>query len=197
MDSKSEAVFRIAVTIVYFGGWILVRLYFQWRLGSVEKTHRQNEGRERLAYAAVSLAAVPVLFYVSTTWLDSTHLVLSPLLRWAGFAIAAVGSFVLIWTHTVLGKNWSGVLELSKDHALVKEGPYRLVRHPMYSAFFLMGLGILLCSANWIVGGVLLGSVTFMYIVRVSDEEKMMLDQFGEAYGRYMNDTGRIVPKFW
>ena len=74
-------------------------------------------------------------------------------------------------------------------------GPYKLIRHPMYSAFFLMGIGILLVSSNWLVGGVLVAAIAYMYFGRVHNEEKMMLDQFGDDYQAYMRRTGRLIPR--
>ena len=195
MNLSAEAAFRIAEAIAYFGGWIGVRLYFQQKLGVVEKGDRRHEVREKIGYALVSLAAVPVLLYVVTPWLDLAHVDLPSTVRWVAVAATVAGSALLIWTHAVLGRNWSGVLELSKDHALVTEGPYRVVRHPMYSAFFLMAFGLLLSSANWVVGGGLIGSVAFMYFTRVADEERMMQDRFGQAYLSYMARTGRVLPK--
>jgi protein-S-isoprenylcysteine O-methyltransferase Ste14 len=94
----------------------------------------------------------------------------------------------------VLGRNWSGVLELYEQHELVTEGPYRFVRHPMYTSVYLKGIGILLLSANWIVGGGYLAAVTLMYALRVRDEEQMMLEHFGEEYRSYMSRTARLVP---
>ena len=52
-------------------------------------------------------------------------------------------------------------------------------------------------SANWLVGGLNLVAVAYMYFVRVADEEAMMLDHFGQSYEVYMGNTGRLFPRFW
>ncbi len=80
-------------------------------------------------------------------------------------------------------------------YALVTNGPYRFIRHPMYAAIFLIGIGISLHSANWIVALAYLLPVTGMYLFRISDEEEMMIEQFGDEYREYMRRTGRLVPK--
>lgn len=71
---------------------------------------------------------------------------------------------------------------------------YSLVRHPMYSVFLLNVLSKTLITANWIVGVVGLFGVVIMCIIRIPDEEKMMLGQFGEAYRIYMKNTKRLIP---
>jgi protein-S-isoprenylcysteine O-methyltransferase Ste14 len=193
--SDNEIVFRIAVAAL-IGAWSVTRVYFQRRLGAVERVRSHHDRRERLAYALVGLSFVPPLVYAFSPWLDLFHFLLPDLWRGLGAVLGLAGVGLFGWTHHALGKNWSGVLEISKNHRLVAEGPYRIVRHPMYSAFFLMVLGVLLLSANVVAGGGLLAAVTFMYLQRVSDEEAMMLEQFGEPYRRYMHRTGRLLPRF-
>src|SRR5512136_320074 len=95
------------------------------------------------------------------------------------------------WSHRALGRNWSPFLEIRKGHVLVIEGPYRFIRHPMYAAIFLIGIGISLLSANWLVALAYMLPVTIMYLVRVADEEEMMIEQFGNEYREYMQRTGR------
>jgi protein-S-isoprenylcysteine O-methyltransferase Ste14 len=79
---------------------------------------------------------------------------------------------------------------------MVQNGPYRYVRHPMYSAFFIIGIGFLILSSNWLVGIIYLGAFLIMYLARVLPEEKMMIDRFGEPYRQYMKRTGRLFPCF-
>jgi protein-S-isoprenylcysteine O-methyltransferase Ste14 len=101
-----------------------------------------------------------------------------------------MGIVLFGWSHQALGRNWTVVLALSKEHELVQSEPYRYVRHPMYSAFFILGVGFVLLSANWLVGLIYLGPLVVMVVARVSVEEKMMLDRFGEPYRQYIERTG-------
>ena len=192
--NNSELVFRIAVGVL-MAMWMFTRFHFQRRLGSVERASRRHDRRERISYALVSVSFIPVFVYVFSSRLDLFHFALPGGWRWLGAALGVAGCALFWWTHAVLGRNWSGVLELSRDHRLVTAGPYRSVRHPMYTAFFLMSAGVLLLSANFLVGGLNLAAVTYMYLLRVADEEAMMLEQFGDEYRRYMKRTGRLLPK--
>lgn len=194
MNADPELLFRAAVGLLVGVGWILIRIYFQMKGPTLEIISRRHVRRERLSYALVSISFAPIFIYVFSRLLDFAHFPIPDEARYLGGAIGIAGSALLWWTHAALGKNWSGVLEIAKDHALVTQGPYRLVRHPMYSAFFLMGTGVLLLSANWLVGMINLAAVSGMYLTRVSDEEKMMVEQFGDSYRAYMSKTGRLVP---
>ncbi len=102
----------------------------------------------------------------------------------------------LFWrSHADLGDSWSVTLELNADHRLVTRGVYRFVRHPMYTSFFVSGLGQALLLANWVAGPSALVAVALLVLVRVPHEEKMMIDQFGDEYRDYMRRTGGLVPR--
>lgn len=193
---NTELVFRIAVGVVV-ASWIGIRLFFQKKVAGGEKVSERHRQREKASYMLVSLSFLPIFLYVLAGRFYFAHIAVPDWLRWLGAVVSLLGSVLFAWTHLALGKNWSGVLEIAKDHVLVSNGPYRFVRHPMYSAFFLMGIGVLLLSANWLVGGLNLAAVAYMYCVRIADEESMMLDQFGNSYETYMQNTGRLFPRVW
>jgi protein-S-isoprenylcysteine O-methyltransferase Ste14 len=94
-----------------------------------------------------------------------------------------------------LAQNWTPVLEVREGDTLVTTGPYRLVRHPMYAAAYVINVGMSALSANWLVAVGLLAGLTLLYAVRVRDEEQMMIDAFGDEYRDYMRRTGRLVPR--
>lgn len=78
---------------------------------------------------------------------------------------------------------------------LVETGVYRYIRHPMYAAFWLWGIAQVLLLHNWICGMSYLVSFLPMYLLRVPQEEQMMIDTFGEQYQEYTTRTGRVIPK--
>jgi protein-S-isoprenylcysteine O-methyltransferase Ste14 len=128
--------------------------------------------------------------------LDFAHVDVPTPLRWVG-ALLGVGALVLFASaHRALGRNWSGVLEIAHRHTLVTRGPYGRVRHPMYSALLATAVANALLAANWLVALVVVTTVA-MYLARVRDEERLMLDYFGDAYRAYMRQTGRVLPKLW
>ena len=108
-----------------------------------------------------------------------------------GLGIGTLPLFV--WTHEALGKNWSADLVIKEEHALVTGGPYRWVRHPMYTAFFGSSLAYFLLSANWVIGLTGLGT-SVLFAARVDKEEALMIEEFGDEYQAYMQRTGRFLP---
>jgi protein-S-isoprenylcysteine O-methyltransferase Ste14 len=112
----------------------------------------------------------------------------------AGAACLAVGLWVLHRSHVDLGRNWSNTLELREDHALVTSGIYARVRHPMYVALLLHGVGQALVVPNLIAGPSFLVPFALLVLVRLPKEEQMMRDAFGPAYEGYAAKTPRLLP---
>jgi protein-S-isoprenylcysteine O-methyltransferase Ste14 len=81
------------------------------------------------------------------------------------------------------------------DQALITSGPYRFIRHPIYTAFLLILGSTLLISANWLIGLTWLGMTLIEVISRIGFEENLMLEYFGDRYREYMKTTGRLLPR--
>ena len=118
-------------------------------------------------------------------------------MAWLGLLVFAASLWLFYRVHRELGRNWSDSLEVRQSHTLVTDGLYRYVRHPMYSAFFLWALAQALLLPNWFAG--LAGFVGFgtLFFFRVGQEERLMLETFGEQYRAYMQRTARIIPKIY
>ncbi len=115
-------------------------------------------------------------------------------MRWFGFFIGLIALLVFFWVLRSLGQNFSTTLTINQGQTLVSQGPYRWVRHPMYTSFVLLWIGFLLLSASWFIG--LTGILGFLWaiVIRTPKEEQMMIDQFGDEYIAYMKRTGRYFP---
>jgi protein-S-isoprenylcysteine O-methyltransferase Ste14 len=196
MNPSTEIYYRITfgiLWVIYF----VTRIFFQRRVKGRHEYTRINERQEKLLFRLFALAFLLLPLYFLTPWIDFASIPLPVWLRWSGGGIISLGIVLFGWVHQALGQNWTAVLALSSEHALVQNGPYRSVRHPMYSAFFIIGIGFGLLSANWLMGIIYLGPLLVMYLSRVALEEQMMLDRFGEPYRQYMKRTGRLLPRFW
>jgi len=112
--------------------------------------------------------------------------ILGALLVWAGVLFA-------IWARNILGRNWSAVVQVKQDHELVERGPYRWVRHPIYTGLLLAFFGTALALGEWrgLLGTAIVGA-SFWFKLRL--EERWMREQFGERYAAYMRRTHALVP---
>ena len=159
----------------------------------------QTDCEEKLLLTLFTIGGLLLpLVYVFTDWLafaDYPVWLSSLEVIGIGIVIMLAGLWVFWRSHHDLGHNWSPTLEIHQQHALVTQGIYRQIRHPMYSAGWLMMIAQVFLLSNWIAGWG--GMITFglMYFLRVAKEEHMMLEEFGEPYQHYMSQTGRVIPK--
>ena len=141
------------------------------------------------------LAMIVPLVYVFSKVFNFADYFLPDWLRWIGVVLFA-GAALLLWkTHQDLGRNWTPTLGLREEHTLVTEGVFKYIRHPMYAAHLLWAVALPLILTNWIAGFSFLVAQIPQYLLRIGEEESMMLDQFGEDYREYMDRTGRFLPK--
>jgi protein-S-isoprenylcysteine O-methyltransferase Ste14 len=184
--------------IVWFAGvvgWYIIRYPFHRRAKKVRIHKSLLDWRERalLAVAFFGLFVIPGV-YVLSGFPVSLDRPFVPALAWLAIVPLVAALWLFRRTHKDLGRNWSITLEVREQHALVKTGVYRLVRHPMYSSFLLLGLAQMLLLANWFAGLSGLVGAAVLYAFRVRREERMMLESFGEDYRAYMAVTKRIIP---
>jgi protein-S-isoprenylcysteine O-methyltransferase Ste14 len=111
---------------------------------------------------------------------------------WAVFLVL-IGMAFSIWARAVLGTNWSGVVALKVDHELVVAGPYRWVRHPIYTGILIALLGSGLAAGQ--VRGLLAFAIALIAIwIRSRTEERWMMRQFGDRYAAYRKSTWALLP---
>ncbi|MBN2047837.1 MAG: isoprenylcysteine carboxylmethyltransferase family protein [Anaerolineaceae bacterium] len=130
---------------------------------------------------------------------DRFHLRTYSLPLWlqiAGLIPFFIGLWLVWLAHKDLGSNWSFNLQIQPEHQLVTTGIYQHIRHPMYTGFILFCIGQFLLIPAWAAGPTALISFLPIYFLRVAREEKMMLNQFGASYQNYMEQTGRIFPRW-
>ena len=191
-----EMFYRVSLAILIIA-FFIIRAPGVLSASKTEKTEEKKPTRERILVFLnfIGMMGFPLL-YILTTWLDYFALVIPEIIRLSGIIFFVMGLVLLIWVHRTLGKHWSMLLKLGEEHRLITNGPYARVRHPMYSYFYIMVISTALISANLLVGGFGFLTWTLLYVVRVGDEEAMMIEQFGEEYKEYMERTGRLIPKY-
>ena len=117
-----------------------------------------------------------------------------PLLRLAGLALSLYAMTMLVWAPSVLGRFLVPRAVIFRDHELVTTGPYRLVRHPIYSGVVSLWLGAGLGTMNLVLL-CLWPVIAFAFTVQAGIEEDLLRSKFGASYERYAGSTGRLVPR--
>jgi protein-S-isoprenylcysteine O-methyltransferase Ste14 len=162
-----------------------------------EKLDRRQEGLFILA----TLRPLGAVYWLSVlAWMinprsmEWSALVLPVWLRWGGVVALLTGAALAAWTFRTLGSNLTDTVVTRQTHTLVVHGPYRWIRHPLYSAAVLFIVAISLAAANWFffAAGVVVLSILIM---RTRTEEQNLVARFGDSYERYMKRTGRFVPR--
>ena len=114
-----------------------------------------------------------------------------------GIACFTAGLWLFFRSHADLGTNWSITLDVREQHQLITHGVYRRIRHPMYTAIFLYAIGQTIVIPNWVVGPSYLVPFIVLFACRVGNEERMMVEQFGDEYTVYVSRSKRLVPGIW
>jgi protein-S-isoprenylcysteine O-methyltransferase Ste14 len=194
--------------LAYLIGFVaasLIRAYWlkrtpHWwrRREKVEDDRESGQDRPLLLLTTAGMIVVPFL-YLFTTRLDFADYTLPPTASLVAGSLGAALFLQALWllwrSHADLAGSFSPGLQTKKDHELVTTGVYEKIRHPMYAAHLLWAMAQLLLLQNWIVGPAFLVASIPLYVARIPREEEMMLDKFGEEYRRYVERTGRVMPR--
>jgi protein-S-isoprenylcysteine O-methyltransferase Ste14 len=117
------------------------------------------------------------------------------LVAWLGVLTMASGLAIAAWARIHLGSNWSGVVTLKEGHELIRTGPYRTIRHPIYSGILLAFLGnaIALGEVRGLIG---LAVIWLSFYVKARREESFLTQEFGARFNEHTQHTGMFLPKF-
>ena len=114
-------------------------------------------------------------------------------IRVIGLAFYIVFSWVQIWSTKTLGDNFSQDIAIKKEHHIVTNGPFKIIRHPQYLSQFLMDLGGAAATLSFILAPLALIQIPFLFM-RASMEDKLLEKHFGENFRSYKKKTGMIIP---
>jgi protein-S-isoprenylcysteine O-methyltransferase Ste14 len=111
----------------------------------------------------------------------------------AGLAVSGIGLFIAIWSRRHLGRNWSGEISIKVEHQLIRSGPYRRLRHPIYTGILTIYAGTAIVTGTWlaILG---LAIAAFAYARKIRLEEANLRVAFGPDYDAYCHETWALVP---
>jgi len=176
-----------------------IRAIAQDRLKRDQEDVAVHEGKLSLVAGAVA-ALVAMVFGLEYVVAPGTFtFAYSPALprwvRWVGAGMLPAGIALLGWAHTHLGKSFHSMIVTKEEQVLVDTGPYATIRHPIYLAYLLAYLGGGLVAGNWVLTLVPLVAYGLLVVLRIPQEERVMVSKFGDAYDAYRARTGRLIPR--
>ncbi len=193
----SEINFKIAFVVLWVI-YILIRVPYENVYKKEGRIKINHPAMEKFLFFLLSLGLIIIpIICLFTPFLSRFDIGLPDWARLLGIVIAVLSLFYFNWVHKTLGANYSPTLEIRKGHQLIKVEPYKNIRHPMYAQIWLWTIAQFLIVSNMLGGLSGISVWGFMYFHRVSREEAMMIEQFGDEYIRYRKETGKIFPRLY
>lgn len=165
--------------------WGLLGLY--WLVAAFGA--KRSSARRRAAPPGLLVLVAFVLLRVFTPGSLAVH---SPILHVVGLILVVSGIGLAVWARIYIGRNWGMPMTEKSEPELVTSGPYRFVRHPIYSGLLLAILGTAVATnVYWLIALIVMGGY-FIYSATV--EERLMTASFPDQYPRYEASTKMLVP---
>src|SRR3954463_2132326 len=173
--------------------WVVIWIIAARR---VKKVRAHEAASTRMAYLLPKILTALLLFspIFRRGFLSERFIGFSPAAQWTGVALTALGILFTIWARVHIGRNWSARVVIKEQHELIRTGPYRFVRHPIYTGLLIAVAGTALVSGEW-RGVFALAFAIFGFAWKAKREEAILSGEFGEAYARYRGETGMLLPR--
>jgi protein-S-isoprenylcysteine O-methyltransferase Ste14 len=171
-------------------GWVVFSLY--WEYAARNASH--NKQRESEASRGVHVAMTNIALLLIMVPLRGVRFApLSTPVMIVGLLVEAGGLALAILARRHLGRNWSGEISIKVDHQLIRSGPYRKLRHPIYTGLLAMYAGAAIVTGTWVaVGGFVVA--IFAYARKIRLEETNLEVAFGAEYDSYRKESWALLP---
>lgn len=195
----NENIFRILAAVILFTG-ISISTYYRRKADreTGESLSRKADGNVFMTIIRVGgliLWLSPLVYLLNPAWMAWSKIGLPESIRWLGVALGLLCVAGIYWLFSSIGAGITPVSATRKEHRLSTSGPYRWVRHPLYTvgSTFIVSFGLM--ADNGFIA--LLGILAFIAMAaRTPKEEANLIEKFGDEYRDYMKRTGRFLPKF-
>jgi protein-S-isoprenylcysteine O-methyltransferase Ste14 len=174
--------------------WAAWGAYWLIAARRVKPARRRESLGSRLAHL-VPLTLAGVLFAIPTIpgrlgvrWWPA-----GPAPYWAGVGLVVLGLGFTVWARVVLGGNWSAMVTVKQSHEIVRAGPYRAIRHPIYTGLIVAVVGCAIARGDG-RGVLALAMVVLVLWRKLRLEERWMTEEFGEQYEAYRRNTWALIP---
>jgi protein-S-isoprenylcysteine O-methyltransferase Ste14 len=187
----------ISFTTLAVAAWLFFLGYWLWSARRLKPSTRAEPALPRFFKYWLPIILAILLMWPNA-WLDGTVLGRRILpdtyvLALLGLVLIVAGVLFACWARYILGSNWSSEVQLKQDHELIERGPYRYVRHPIYTGILLALLGTVVLLGEWraLLGFVIM-FVSFWRKLRL--EETWLGEHFGPVYADYISRVKALIP---
>jgi protein-S-isoprenylcysteine O-methyltransferase Ste14 len=179
--------------------WVNVVMWLAWAgywfvAASRVQATKSSEGiLMRLTHLVPLALGFYLIFHDPDSKIIYGRLYYNHAVAWLGDGITAAGLLFSLWGRIHLGRYWSGIITLKEGHKLIHTGPYRFVRHPLYTGFLTAVLGSAIMAGT---GDAFLGFAIMLvaYLVKLRREEVLLTTQFGDEYRQFQREVFALVP---
>ena len=177
--------------------WIVFLLY--WLVSALKRKEakRKESWLERMRHVLPMAAAYTLMFaeYAHYQGLGARFVPAYELFGIIGTIVTVAGIGLAIWARRHLGTNWSATISIRADHELIHTGPYRTIRHPIYTGILLAFAGTALALGE-VRGAIAFGIVLAAFYFKARKEESYLTREFGERFAEHVRHTGMFLPRF-
>jgi protein-S-isoprenylcysteine O-methyltransferase Ste14 len=175
--------------------WVAWLIYWSVAAIGASPTRYRESVISSLLHIVPSLVGIVLLVSprLGGSWLTQRYLPRSAAWFFVGLLLTVLGLGFAVYARAWLGRNWSGTVTLKEGHELIRGGPYRWVRHPIYTGILLAVLGSAIAIGEW-RGLLALALITVAFLRRVTVEERVLHGQFGDAYTHYQAEVPALLP---
>ena len=175
--------------------WEALGIVWLAGLAFTKRTVRRQPSGARLFYIVLALTGFTLLgsHWFEYGWFAVPFVSHSRTVALAGLAVTIAGCLFAIWARLTLGSNWSGQATVKAGHELVTTGPYALARHPIYTGLLTASLGTALAIGEMrCIFGLII--IVLALMIKMSQEERLMLQTFPRAYPQYRQRVKALIP---
>jgi protein-S-isoprenylcysteine O-methyltransferase Ste14 len=194
----NESIFRISAALILLAA-ITISVYFR-RKADIESGERVSTKEEnKPIYLALRLGGLllwfsPLIYAVNPAWMAWSKIGFPDSVRWIGVTVGFITLGLITWMFKSIGTGITPTVATRKEHKLSRRGPYRWIRHPLYSFGTLAFLALGIIADSWFI--VSLAILAFILLAkRTPSEEAHLVEKFGDEYREYMKQTGRYLPR--
>ena len=192
----NESLARLIAVVVFIAS-VSISVYFRRKAERRGNPMRSSEGNTLVAVLRLIglLLLLPFLGYIiNPDWMPWTRFSAPDAVRWFATMVGLAAVPMILWLFSALGDNISPTQATRREHRLVTSGPYRWIRHPLYTTGFVLLLSLMLLTGVWTLG-VLAVFLLCAMMLRTPSEEARLIETFGDDYRAYMRRTGRFLPR--